>query len=209
MARPARAGYVCQSCGAASPRWTGKCTGCGEWNTLIEEVDVAQPPGPGLGKAPKGRAVALQSLAEAPAERFARMPTGLAELDRVTGGGIVPGSALLIGGEPGIGKSTLLLQVAAAFASAGRRAAYFTGEEATSQVRLRAERLGLAQAPVALASETSLSNILATLSEGGAPHLVIIDSIQTLWAEGIEAAAGMVSQVRAATQALVRFAKAH
>ncbi|HEY7548216.1 MAG TPA: DNA repair protein RadA [Hyphomicrobiaceae bacterium] len=209
MAKSARAGYVCQSCGAASPRWTGKCAACGEWNSLIEEVDVAQPPGPGLGKASKGRAVALQSLAEAPAERFARMPTGLAELDRVTGGGIVPGSALLIGGEPGIGKSTLLLQVAAAFASAGRRAAYFTGEEAASQVRLRAERLGLANAPVALASETSLSNILATLSEGGAPHLVIIDSIQTLWAEGIEAAAGMVSQVRAATQALVRFAKAH
>jgi DNA repair protein RadA/Sms len=208
MAKLARAGYVCQSCGAASSRWTGKCAACGEWNTLIEEVDVAQPPGPGLGKASKGRAVALQSLAEAPAERFARMPTGLAELDRVTGGGIVPGSALLIGGEPGIGKSTLLLQVAAAFALAGRKSAYFTGEEATAQVRLRAERLGLAQAPVALASETSLSNVLATLSEGGAPHLVIIDSIQTLWAERIEAAAGTVSQVRAATQALVRFAKA-
>jgi DNA repair protein RadA/Sms len=209
MVRPVRAGYVCQSCGAASPRWTGKCAACGEWNTLVEEVDTAQPPGPGLGKPSKGRAVALRSLSEAPAERFARMPTGLAELDRVTGGGIVPGSALLIGGEPGIGKSTLLLQVAAAFATAGRRAAYFTGEEAVSQVRLRAERLGLAQAPVALASETSLSNILATLSEGGAPHLVIVDSIQTLWAEGIDAAAGMVSQVRAATQALVRYAKAH
>ena len=207
MAKSVRAQYVCQSCGAVSPRWVGKCAGCGEWNTLVEEVDVA-PPGPGAGRAAKGRTVALQNLAEAPAERFERMETGLAELDRVTGGGIVPGSALLIGGEPGIGKSTLLLQVAAAFALSGRRAVYFTGEEATAQVRLRAERLGLANAPVALASETSLSSILSTLGEGGAPHLVIIDSIQTLWAEEIEAAAGTVSQVRAATQALVRFAKA-
>ena len=207
MAKAARAQYVCQSCGAVSPRWVGKCAGCGEWNTLVEEVDVA-PPGPGGARPSKGRTVSLQNLAEAPAERFERMATGLAELDRVTGGGIVPGSALLIGGEPGIGKSTLLLQVAAAFALSGRRAVYFTGEEATAQVRLRAERLGLANAPVALASETSLSSILSTLGEGGAPHLVIIDSIQTLWAEEIEAAAGTVSQVRAATQALVRFAKA-
>ena len=207
MARTARAQYVCQSCGAVSPRWTGKCAGCGEWNTLFEEADVAQPPGSGLGKASRGRAVALQSLAEAPAERFERMATSLAELDRVTGGGIVPGSALLIGGEPGIGKSTLLLQVAAAFALAGRRAVYFTGEEAATQVRLRAERLGLADAPVELACETSLANILATLGEGSAPHLVIVDSVQTLWADEIEAAAGTVSQVRAATQALVRFAK--
>jgi DNA repair protein RadA/Sms len=153
--------------------------------------------------------VALQDLAEAPSERLDRIPTGLAELDRVTGGGIVPGSALLIGGEPGIGKSTLLLQVAAALASAGRRALYFTGEEAATQVRLRAERLGLAAAPVALACETSLANILATLGEGKTPDLVVIDSIQTLWADGIEAAAGMVSQVRAATQSLVRFAKTH
>jgi DNA repair protein RadA/Sms len=207
MAKAARAQYVCQSCGAVSPRWVGKCAGCGEWNTLVEEVDVA-PPGPGGARPSKGRTVSLQNLAEAPAERFERMETGLAELDRVTGGGIVPGSALLIGGEPGIGKSTLLLQVAAAFALSGRRAVYFTGEEAVSQVRLRAERLDLARAPVALASETSLSSILSTLGEGGAPHLVIIDSIQTLWAEEIEAAAGTVSQVRAATQALVRFAKA-
>jgi DNA repair protein RadA/Sms len=209
MAKVARAGFVCQSCGAVSARWVGKCPGCGAWNTLVEEAGALQPqPGMGAASASKGRAVALQSLAETPVESFERMSTGLVELDRVTGGGIVPGSALLIGGEPGIGKSTLLLQVAAAFAKSGRRAIYFTGEEAAMQVRLRSERLGLAQAPVALACETSLSNILATLSEGGAPHLVIIDSIQTLWAEGIDAAAGMVSQVRAATQALVRFAKA-
>src|SRR6476646_3365399 len=178
MAKAARAQYVCQSCGAVSPRWVGKCAGCGEWNTLVEEVDVA-PPGPGGARPSKGRTVSLQNLAEAPAERFERMATGLAELDRVTGGGIVPGSALLIGGEPGIGKSTLLLQVAAAFANAGRRAIYFTGEEAAAQVRLRAERLGLSEAPLALACETNLANILATLADGKRPDLVVADSIQT------------------------------
>jgi DNA repair protein RadA/Sms len=136
-----------------------------------------------------------------------RFSTGIGELDRVTGGGIVPGSALLIGGEPGIGKSTLLLQLTATLARAGRRAVYFSGEEAAAQVRLRAERLGLSDAPVALACETSLAHILATLEAGPPPDLVVIDSIQTLWAEAIEAAPGTVSQVRAAAQALIRHAK--
>jgi DNA repair protein RadA/Sms len=207
MAKPARTQYVCQSCGAVSSRWAGKCSACGEWNTLSEETDVAAAPGSGLARSVKGRVVPLETLARG-AEQIARVPTGLAELDRVTGGGIVPGSALLIGGEPGIGKSTLLLQLAAAFAAAGRRAIYFSGEEAVAQVRLRAERLGLSQAPLALASETNIANILATLSDGARPDLVVVDSIQTLWAEAIEAAPGTVSQVRAATQSLVRFAKA-
>ena len=136
-----------------------------------------------------------------------RFSTGIGELDRVTGGGIVPGSALLIGGEPGIGKSTLLLQLAATLARAGRRAVYFSGEEAAAQVRLRAERLGLSDAPVALACETSLAHILATLEAGPPPDLIVINSIQTLWAEAIEAAPGTVSQVRAAAQALIRHAK--
>ena len=207
MAKTARSLFVCQNCGAVAPRWTGKCTACGEWNTIVEEAQATPVPGSGLAKSSKGRAVGLQLLAETAGDKLERMPTGLAELDRVTGGGIVPGSALLIGGEPGIGKSTLLLQVAAAFSAAGRRAVYFTGEEAAAQVRLRAERLGLAQAPLALAAETSLSNIMATLAEGKPADLVVIDSIQTLWADGLEAAPGTVSQVRAATQALVRFAK--
>ncbi len=207
MARPARSQFVCQSCGAIASRWTGKCAGCGEWNTLVEEVDAAPPPGSGMAKASKGRAVALETLAKG-REKVTRYPTGLAELDRVSGGGIVPGSAMLIGGEPGIGKSTLLLQLAAQFANAGRRAIYFSGEEAAAQVRLRAERLGLSDAPLALACETNLSNILATLSDGQRPDLVVVDSIQTLWADALEAAPGTVSQVRAATQALVRFAKA-
>ena len=136
-----------------------------------------------------------------------RFSTGIGEFDRVTGGGIVPGSALLIGGEPGIGKSTLLLQLAATLARAGRRAVYFSGEEAAAQVRLRAERLGLSDAPVALACETSLAHILATLEAGPPPDLIVVDSIQTLWAEAIEAAPGTVSQVRAAAQALIRHAK--
>ena len=207
MAKAARSLFVCQNCGAVAPRWTGKCAACGEWNTIVEEAQAAAVPGTGLAKSAKGRAAELRLLADTDGDKLERMPTGLAELDRVTGGGIVPGSALLIGGEPGIGKSTLLLQVAAAFAVAGRKAVYFTGEEATAQVRLRAERLGLVRAPLALASETSLSNVLATLAEGKPADLVVIDSIQTLWADGLEAAPGTVSQVRAAAQALIRFAK--
>lgn len=209
MARTAKATFVCQNCGAIANRWSGKCAGCEEWNTLVEERDAgAPPPGTGLTSSSRGRIVPLEPLAGS-TEAAPRLPTGIAELDRVTGGGIVPGSALLIGGEPGIGKSTLLLQLAASLATSGQRAVYFSGEEAVAQVRLRAERLGLAQAPVALASETNLANILATLADGRRPDLVVIDSIQTLWADALEAAPGTVSQVRAATQALIRFAKSH
>ena len=167
---------------------------------------AAPLPGSGVVHGKKGRLVALEPLAGG-AEPIARITTGLDELDRVTGGGIVPGSTLLIAGEPGIGKSTLLLQLAARFASAGRRTIYFSGEEATAQVRLRAERLGLAGAPLALAAETNLGNILATLGAGARPELVVVDSVQTLWADALEAAPGTVSQVRAATQSLVRAAK--
>jgi DNA repair protein RadA/Sms len=208
VVKAAKSQFVCQSCGAVASRWAGKCVACGEWNTMIEEAaPAAAAPGSGLVRSSKGRAVELQTLAPT-TDRVARMPTGLAELDRVTGGGIVPGSALLIGGEPGIGKSTLLLQLGAAFANAGRRAIYFSGEEAAAQVRLRAERLGLSAAPLALACETNLANILATLADGKRPDLVVVDSIQTLWADGLEAAPGTVSQVRAATQSLIRYAKA-
>jgi DNA repair protein RadA/Sms len=207
MAKPAKLQFVCQSCGAVATRWAGKCAACGEWNTMLEEADVAATPGSGMTRSSKGRAADLETLAMV-ADKVKRMPTGLAELDRVTGGGIVPGSALLIGGEPGIGKSTLLLQLGAAFANAGRRAIYFSGEEAAAQVRLRAERLGLSEAPLALACETNLANILATLADGKRPDLVVVDSIQTLWADGLEAAPGTVSQVRAATQSLIRYAKA-
>src|SRR6478672_11707033 len=173
--------FVCQNCGATSARWQGKCEGCGEWNTLAEEGAAA--PGPMPGRAPrKGRAFSLEPLAgethEAP-----RLPSGIAEFDRVTGGGFVRGSVLLIAGDPGIGKSTLLIQVAAAVARAGQRAVYISGEEAVAQVRLRAERLGLSDAKVELAAETSVEDIIATLSEGKTPRLVVVDSIQTMWTD--------------------------
>jgi DNA repair protein RadA/Sms len=206
MAKPSKTTFVCQNCGATAPRWAGKCPSCGEWNTLIEETDAVAPPGTGLARRSSGRVIVLEGLKGSTAEA-PRFGTGIAELDRVTGGGIVPGSALLIGGEPGIGKSTLLLQLTASLARSGRRAVYFSGEEAAAQVRLRAQRLGLTDAPVALASETSLAHILATLEAGPPADLVVVDSIQTLWAEAIEAAPGTVSQVRAAAQALIRHAK--
>lgn len=207
MGKPARSTYVCQACGGISPRWAGKCPSCGEWNTLSEESDAVPPPGSGISRASKGRAVRLETLRGGAGET-PRIPTGMPELDRVTGGGLVPGSALLIAGEPGIGKSTLLLQVAAALARNGRRALYFSGEEAVGQVRLRAERLALEDTPVALASETNLSNILATLDSERAADLVVVDSVQTLWSDQLDAAPGTVSQVRAATQSLIRYAKA-
>src|SRR6185312_12271265 len=134
---------VCQNCGAASARWAGKCSACGEWNSLVEETDAGPPPGSGITRQSKGRIIKLETLIGS-TEEAPRFSSGIAELDRVTGGGVVPGSAILIGGEPGIGKSTLLLQVAAHLARRGGRAIYFSGEEAVAQVRLRAERLGLA-----------------------------------------------------------------
>jgi len=206
MAKAAKHSYVCQSCGAVAARWAGKCASYNEWNTLLEENTPIAAPGTGLAKSSKGRVITLESLTGSTKEE-PRFSTGINELDRVTGGGIVPGSAMLIGGEPGIGKSTLLLQLAASLGSAGRRAIYFTGEEATAQVRMRAKRLGLSDAPVALAAETNLSNIMATLGNGKRPDLIVIDSIQTLWADALDAAPGTVSQVRAATQALIRYAK--
>ena len=207
MARAARSTYVCQSCGAVATRWAGKCVSCNAWNSLVEETDAGPPPGSGVSaKGRSGRVVKLEPLSQRD-DSVARTVTGLEELDRVTGGGIVPGSAVLIGGEPGIGKSTLLLQLCAALAQAGKRVIYFCGEEATAQVRMRAARLGMADAAVELASETNLGNIMATLSDGPAADLVVVDSIQTLWAEAVEAAPGTVSQVRAASQSLIRFAK--
>ena len=199
--------FVCQNCGALRGRWQGKCDACGEWNTIVEESAAADARLAGPGKPPrKGRPFALEPLAgetlDAP-----RLPSGIAELDRVTGGGFVRGSVLLVGGDPGIGKSTLLIQAAAALARAGHRAVYISGEEAVTQVRLRAERLGLASAPVRLAAETSVEDIVATLSQGKTPRLVVIDSIQTMWTDTVESAPGTVTQVRASAQTLIRFAK--
>ena len=198
--------FICQNCGAAYGRWQGKCDACGEWNTIAEESPAeahAQMPG---RKPRKGRLFALEPLAGA-AHDPPRLACGITEFDRVTGGGFVRGSVLLLGGDPGIGKSTLLVQVAAALAQARHRAVFISGEEAVAQVRLRAERLGLAGAPVELAAETSVEDIITTLKEGAAPRLIIIDSIQTMWTDVVEAAPGTVTQVRASAQSLIRFAK--
>src|ERR1700724_2037743 len=188
---------VCQNCGAVYGRWQGKCESCGEWNTIAEEGGESTPT-PGRA-ARKSRLVALESLAGA-AHEAPRLASGLAELDRVTGGGFVRGSVLLVGGDPGIGKSTLLIQAAAALAQAGHRVVYISGEEAVAQVRLRAERLGLSGAKVELAAETSVEDIIATLSEGRTPRLIIIDSIQTMWIGAVDSAPGTVTQVRGSRQ---------
>ncbi len=198
--------FSCNACGAKHNKWSGRCDSCGEWNSIVEEVPIsaAGPASKTLGGA-RGKAVALSDLssAEAPPPRT---QSGIGELDRVLGGGLVAASALLVGGDPGIGKSTLLLQAAAAFASKGLKIIYVSGEEASAQVRLRAERLGLGDAPVKLATETNLRDILTTL-EAERPALAIIDSIQTMWADNVGSAPGSVSQVRAAAHELTSFAK--
>jgi DNA repair protein RadA/Sms len=196
--------FVCQNCGAAFSRWQGKCEACGEWNSLAQE-GADRPVGPGR-KPSKGRLFALEPLA-GEAHEAPRLACGVAEFDRVTGGGFVRGSVLLMAGDPGIGKSTLLIQAAASLARAGHRAVYISGEEAVAQVRLRAERLGLGSAAVELAAETAVEDIIATLSEGQLPRLIVIDSIQTMWTDMVESAPGTVTQVRGAAQALIRFAK--
>src|ERR1700742_3042558 len=197
--------FTCQNCGAVYGRWAGKCEACGEWNTIADEGASADRVGPGR-PARKGRVFALQPLA-GEAQDAPRLPSGVPELDRVTGGGFVRGSVLLMAGDPGIGKSTLLIQTAAALARSGHRTVYISGEEAVAQVRLRAERLGLGGAPVELAAETSVEDIIATLSDGKTPRLVIIDSIQTMWTDAVDSAPGTVTQVRSSAQALIRFAK--
>jgi DNA repair protein RadA/Sms len=193
--------FVCQSCGAAYARWSGRCDACGSWNTLVEE-GAATP----TRSSRKGRLFVIEPLGgqtlEAP-----RLASGVAEFDRVTGGGLVHGSVLLLGGDPGIGKSTLLIEVAAAFARHGHRAVYISGEEAVAQVRLRADRLGLSDAAVELAAETSVEDIVATLSQARPPQLLVIDSIQTMWTQTVESAPGTVTQVRGSAGELIRFAK--
>ncbi len=202
----ARTNFICQNCGTVHARWVGKCEGCNQWNTIVEE-DPMGGIGGGPGKAPKkGRPVALTTLS-GEIEEAPRVNTGISELDRATGGGFVRGSAVLIGGDPGIGKSTVLMQAAAALARQGHRIIYVSGEEAVAQVRLRAQRLGAADTDVLLAAETNVEDILATLSEGKRPDLVIVDSIQTLWSDTADSAPGTVTQVRTGVQAMIRFAK--
>ena len=200
--------FVCQSCGTAHAKWSGKCEGCGAWNTLVEE-SVASPPG-GLAAPASGTKTRAGTVEFSPLDSSdpppPRLSTGIDELDRVFGGGIARSTAVLVGGDPGIGKSTLLLQAAAAMAKAGTKAIYISGEEAISQIQGRARRLGVSSAPVQLAAETDLRSILKAL-KASAPEVVVIDSVQTLWSDSLEAAPGSVGQVRACAQELTRFAK--
>ena len=195
--------FVCQSCGSVHGKWAGRCDSCGQWNSLVEEIPALNAPKNRRHK--KSRGIEFVDLAGV-SEDVPRLKTGIAELDRVTGGGLVPGSCILIGGDPGIGKSTLLLQSSCAMAKAGIKTAYISGEEATAQVRRRAKRLGLDDAPVHLAAETSLGPIIDGLMEHK-PDVIIIDSIQTMWSDLLGAAPGTVAQVRACAQELTRYAK--
>ena len=202
--------FVCQSCGAVTLKWSGKCESCGAWNTITEERSNETPPkGKGLKAATKAQKISLTGLS-GDSDTPDRTLSGLNEFDRVIGGGFVPGSAILLGGDPGIGKSTILMQAAAALAACGKRVVYISGEEAIAQLRMRAARLGLSDAPVQLGAETNVEDIIATLkSEQSDGHvdLVIIDSIQTVWSPVIESAPGTVSQVRASAQDLIHYAK--
>jgi len=199
--------YVCQACGSTSSKWQGQCVDCGEWNTLAEDAGaVVTAFSQKHHLQSGGRRLSLETL-DTKTALPQRLSTGIGELDRALGGGLVAGSATLIGGDPGIGKSTLLLQAAGRMAQAGASVIYVSGEEAADQVRLRAQRLGVNDAPVRLAAATSVRDILTTLADGAPPALVIVDSIQTMHSDLLEGAPGTVSQVRASAQELIRFAK--
>ncbi len=195
--------FICQECGSCQPKWTGQCAGCGAWNTLLEEKKEAIPKGMSLGK---GKLIDFVGL-EGSAENVARHQSGMAELDRVLGGGLVPGSAILVGGDPGIGKSTLLLQIVAALSQRNLKCAYVSGEEAIDQVRLRAQRLNVEKSPVRLAAASNVRDILSSIEKDNKIDVLIIDSIQTMYVDSLDSAPGTVSQVRASALELIRVAK--
>ncbi len=198
--------YVCNECGASSPKWLGKCPGCGAWNTLVESVAVAEAGGGKNRFQSLARSQPVATLSEIEASDVERTPTGIDELDRVLGGGIVEGGVVLIGGDPGIGKSTLLLQALDALARS-MKTLYVSGEESGAQVALRSRRLGLDGSQVRVLAEIQLERILATL-EAEAPAVCVIDSIQTLYSEQLSSAPGSVAQVRECAAHLTRTAKA-
>lgn len=195
--------YACKECGASAPKWAGQCSDCGEWNTLTEIVITA--PNDRFQNYSGTTDSSLTSLANVPTIQEVRIPTGQDELDRVLGGGLVTGSVILIGGDPGIGKSTLLLQTLSNL-SATHKSLYVTGEESLQQVKLRAQRLGLENLALDLLTETSVESILA-IAQQTQPSFMVLDSIQTMYTTQIQAAPGSITQVREATAQLVRFAK--
>src|SRR3954452_13973420 len=196
--------FVCSSCAAEAPRWMGQCPGCGEWNTLQEETrgKVAA-----RGAAPAHAATRPLRLADVQAQTYARLETGIGELDRLLGGGLVPGSLVLLGGSPGIGKSTLTSMALGNLQRAGRRTLYVSGEESAGQIRLRAERLPGAALDVPVLAETDLDTVLATL-DAERPEVCVVDSVQTLHASALTGAAGSVGQVREVADRITRLAKA-
>lgn len=210
MAKKPTTRFVCTACQAVYPKWNGRCEACGEWNTLEEDTASEGPRRTGASPARAGRLVTMRL--DGKATPPARIDTGMAELNRVLGDGLVPGSVVLVGGDPGIGKSTLMLQTTCALARCGHDVLYVSGEEAIDQIRLRARRLELDGTPEALeslelAASINVADIVASLEEKRSRNVVVIDSIQTMWLEGIESAPGSVSQVRACAFELIRLAK--
>src|SRR5829696_3278561 len=205
MARSATV-FACSSCGHESPKWHGRCPGCGEWNTMTEEKRAAAPAGRAAPARGGGRALTPVTLGDVQAPKLARLHTGIGELDRVLGGGLVPGSLVLIGGSPGIGKSTLTTSALAGLAAAGHRVLYVSGEESAAQVRLRAQRLGPAALGVPIVADTDLDAVLATI-EAERPNACVVDSVQVLYDSALSGAPGSVGQVREVTGRLMRSAK--
>ncbi len=196
--------YECQNCGAKYPKWIGKCLSCNSWNCIVETREMDNVP-TGLSNTP-GIKLEFQNLSGKTTD-YERSKCGIEELDRVLGGGLVAGGVILVGGDPGIGKSTILLQAAANIANNGKNVYYLTGEESVSQVKMRASRLGLSSAPVNLAANSNIRDIITSLKEHNDAAVVIIDSIQTMFIDEIESAPGTVSQVRACANELIRIAK--
>jgi DNA repair protein RadA/Sms len=205
MARSATV-FACSSCGHESPKWHGRCPGCGEWNTMTEEKRASAPAGRATSSRSPGRALTPVPLGQVEAPRVKRLSTGIGELDRVLGGGLVPGSLVLIGGAPGIGKSTLTTEALANLAAAGRKVLYVSGEESAAQVKLRAERLGSHALGVPIVADTDLDSVLATL-EAERPEVCVVDSVQVLYDPALTGAPGSVSQVREVAGRLMRAAK--
>jgi DNA repair protein RadA/Sms len=206
LAKPVKT-FVCSACGSVFPKWAGRCEACEAWNTLAEQEAPRTLPG-GIKEnsrraGSKIEFVGLEGTSPPPP----RIPTTIDEFDRVLGGGLVPASVVMVGGDPGIGKSTLLLQASAALGRAGQKVVYISGEESIDQIRMRAARLGLTKSPVQLAAATQLGDILASLAQVPDAGLVVIDSIQTMWTDSVDSAPGSVTQVRAAAFELIRAAK--
>ncbi|MFT9253294.1 MAG: DNA repair protein RadA, partial [Acetobacter okinawensis] len=206
MAKKTSRQYVCRACGAVHAKWAGQCDACQEWNTLEEMAVEPLAASSATTRSGKGRRVQLHGLG-GKVELPPRTGTGIAELDRVLGGGLVPASVVLVGGDPGIGKSTLLLQAASRLAGKGERVLYISGEEAVDQIRLRAMRLGVVENSLDLAASINVADIVATLEAEPDVKVVVIDSIQTMWLETVDSAPGTVSQVRACAFELIRAAK--